>query len=198
MTHTSAHAASAVRYSFFMLRGPGRYTSDRHAGIRKVAKRCAKKREWAAFLREQHNLLLADNFSQWLEEQERLDAEYERECAEYRDAYEDEPEDEHEYRVAIRRNQHFLQRLGEGAIFWDNPEPDTWQMQRVCFDDWDPHCDFCTCCEATINIDRSALHWVINLSIGSASQIELPYMEHSIEQVQQYAQLIYRFTLEAP
>lgn len=199
MTQTSAHAASAALYSFFMLRGPGRYTSDRHAGVRKVAKRCAKKREWAAFLREQHNLLVSDNFSQALEEKERLDAEHERQWQAMVDQECDDYDDAHQAREANRRNQDFLRRLGEGALFWDYDyaATDTWHFIRVWFDDWDQHSDYwSTYCVATITIDRSALHWAINFGWGNGPQIELPYMEHSLEGVQQYTQLIYTLDKE--
>lgn len=184
--HTSAHAASAVHYSFFMLRGPGRYTSDRHAGIRKVAKRCAKKRERVAFMREQHNLLNSNVLSDHIERQIEDDEYLARTRAQ---------DNLDSMKFAAR--QRYLDRMGEGALFWDNPSPDSWQLVRAWYDNYDQYDEFWSeCNEATIVIDRQNFAWLI--SVGSPyrddyEEVALPFMEHSLEQVQQYARLLHKF-----
>lgn len=184
--HTSTHAAPLIKHAVIGVGGwhclccapqsGNKYAARAKAQLR----RQAKKRERAAFMREQHNLLIADAESVLIEMHMENDAYYDR-CKE---------QDNLDSMKSDMR-QRFLERLGEGAVFWDNSAPDVWRLLRVWFDNWDQHGDFWTTYPAaTVDIDRSEMQWVITVDDQTT---RLPYMEYSLEGVQQYAQLLNRF-----
>lgn len=186
MTHTSTHAAPLIKHAVIGVGGwrclcCAPQSGNKYAARAKaVLRRQAKKRERAAFAREQHNLLVADFQSIFIEMRMEDDDYYDR-CK--------EQDNLDSMRSDMR--QRFLQRLGEGALFWETTAPDVWRMTRVWFDDWDQHGDFwSTYTAATVGIDRSELEWVITVDDQTT---RLPYMEYSLDGVQQYVHLLHRF-----
>lgn len=213
--HTSTHAAPLIKHAVIGVggwhcyccapRGANKYAARARAMLR----RQAKKRERAAFMREQHNLLVAD-FQSIFIEMRMDDAE---QFGPFGDAWELEEEAQRtKYNERMQRYDRYLGRLGNGAKIWEPqtsrpfaPSLEQWALIDVyrrdyddpdfyVYDSRDYEPAFGATVIATVDIDRANLQWVVRLPMTDLV-MALPYMEHSLEEMQQLAQMLLRLQL---
>lgn len=188
---TSTHIRPALHYSQV---GPGGWhclccapqSGNKYAARAKAQlRRQAKKRERAAFVREQHSLLIADRQSVFIERE-----------IEEADYYARMDAQDNADRQKFLARQRYLERMGEGTLFWEQPSPDTWNLERAWYDAYDQYGEnWCSYTVSSILIDRQNFAWLVcigNRHLAGCQEVLLPLMEHSIEEVQQFALLLLR------